>query len=237
MPLRALEQDSLSGLADAVEGLPYGVGEGQHFRRHFREFGHERVGIHFRHSETPEQRIVVQQQGGHLAGIEVLVREIAKADRPAGHLVLIGGADAATGRPDPSVSQRHLPDLVEIAVQRQNEGNVFGDANIVGADLDPLPLQHVDLRQQCPWIEDDTVADDGQFAPTDHSRRQQAQLVGHAVDDEGMSRVVAPLKADHHVGAFRKPVDDLAFSLVAPLRTDNYYIGHCALFLGSKPNH
>jgi hypothetical protein len=36
-----------------------------------------------------------------------------------------------------------------------------------------------------------------------------------------MTGIMAALKADDHVRTARKPVDDLAFALVAPLRADD----------------
>ncbi len=47
-----------------------------------------------------------------------------------------------------------------------------------------------------------------------------------AIDNQGVAGIVAALKARHHVGPFRQPVDDLALALIAPLRTDDDHIGH-----------
>jgi hypothetical protein len=46
----------------------------------------------------------------------------------------------------------------------------------------------------------------------------------HAVDDQGMAGVVAALKTHHACGGFSQPIDQFAFSFVAPLRTDNDHI-------------
>jgi len=42
-----------------------------------------------------------------------------------------------------------------------------------------------------------------------------------AADDECMTGIVPALKTNHRCGFFRQQVDDLAFTLVAPLRADN----------------
>jgi hypothetical protein len=41
-----------------------------------------------------------------------------------------------------------------------------------------------------------------------------------------MTGIVATLKAHDHVGALRKPVDNLALAFVTPLRADHYNIRH-----------
>src|SRR5690606_38148091 len=59
-----------------------------------------------------------------------------------------------------------------------------------------------------------------------HARRQQRELVDLAVDDQRMAGVVAALKAHHDVGPLGQPVDDLAFTFVAPLGADHHYVRH-----------
>ena len=78
-------------------------------------------------------------------------------------------------------------------------------------------------------IEHDAVADDRQFSRPHDAGRKQAELEGHSVNDERMAGVVAALEAHDDVGALRQPVDDLAFTLVAPLRADDYDVRHSEL--------
>ena len=58
----------------------------------------------------------------------------------------------------------------------------------------------------------------------DGSRRQ---LVGLAVDHQGMAGIVAALEAHHDLGPLGQPVDDLALAFVAPLGADHRHIRHC----------
>jgi hypothetical protein len=44
-----------------------------------------------------------------------------------------------------------------------------------------------------------------------------------------MTGIMAALKAYNHIGAFRKPVDNLALAFIAPLRTDHYYVRHFSI--------
>jgi hypothetical protein len=39
-------------------------------------------------------------------------------------------------------------------------------------------------------------------------------------------RVVTTLKPRNHIGALRQPINNLAFTFVAPLRADDYHICH-----------
>ncbi len=63
----------------------------------------------------------------------------------------------------------------------------------------------------------------------DDSGGQQRELEHLSIDDQGVARVVASLESHDHVRSDREPVDDLAFSLVAPLGADNDDIGHPGL--------
>ena len=76
-----------------------------------------------------------------------------------------------------------------------------------------------------PGIDHDPIADHRQLAPDD-TRGQQGKLVGLAVYDERVPGIMPALEAHHDIGALGKPIDDLAFAFVAPLRADNYHICH-----------
>ena len=119
-----------------------------------------------------------------------------------------------------------LAQLVELAMQRQNERGVLRDLQALRGDVDALRLQALDLVHQMPRIEHHAVADDAELARPHHAGRQQRQLVGDAVDDERMAGIVAALEAHDDVGALRKPVDDLALALVAPLGADHDHVCH-----------
>ena len=75
------------------------------------------------------------------------VGEVAEADRAARHLVLVGRADAAPGGADAGVAQRRLAGAVELAVQRQDQRHVLGDADVVGADVHALAAQRARSRR------------------------------------------------------------------------------------------
>ena len=155
------------------------------------------------------------------------IGQIHQADRASADLVLVGGADAAPRRADAQRrAGRFFADSVELAVQRQDQRDVLGDPQIVGRDRDVLLLQCGDFVEQRLRIEHHAVADDRQFSRPHHARGQQRKLVGDAVDDQRVAGIVAALEADDDVGLLGQPVDDLAFTLVAPLGADHDNICH-----------
>ena len=83
-------------------------------------------------------------------------------------------------------------------------------------------------------VEHDAIADDRQLARPHHARRQQRQLIGGAVDHQGVAGVVAALETHDDVGLLGEPVDDLAFAFVAPLGADHDNICHEELTPGER---
>ncbi len=126
------------------------------------------------------------------------------------------------------IALRRFPERIELAMQRQDQRDVFGDAQIFRADGDALALQFVDFVEEGLRIDHHAVADHRSFEGRKHARRQQRQLVGDAVDDQRVAGIVAALEAHDDVGLLRQPVDDLALPLVAPLGADDDDIGHFA---------
>src|SRR3546814_16239260 len=87
------------------------------------------------------------------------------------------------------------------------------------------PTQLLDLGLERPGIEHHPVADHRRRAAHD-ARGQQRQFVGGIADDERVSGVVPALQPDDDIGAFGKPIDDLALALIAPLGADPRYTRH-----------
>ena len=169
----------------------------------------------------------MREQAFDLALERRAVGKIHQPDRAAAYLVLVGGADAAPRRADAqSRARRFFADGVELAVQRQDQRRVLGNAQIVGSDRDVLLLQRGDLIEQGLRIEHHAVADDRQFPGPHHARGQQRKLIGDAVDDQRVAGIVAALEADDDIGLLGQPIDDLAFALVAPLGADHDNICH-----------
>ena len=168
------------------------------------------------------------------------IGEVHEPDRAPGDLVLISRADAALGRAD--LGSGDAPRLamgVKFAMQRQNQRDVLGDLEVGRRHFDALRAQLLDLLDEMIGIEDDAIADDRQLSGPNNAGRKQRELISLAVDHERMAGVMAALEPHHDVGADRQPIDDLAFSFVAPLGADNDNIGQrrllFRLFKRAKP--
>ena len=68
---------------------------------------------------------------------------------------------------------------------------------------------------------DDAARSDDRLLPGDHPTRGRADLEGLVTDDDRVTGVRPSLVTADEIGALREQVDDLAFTLVAPLRTDD----------------
>src|SRR5262245_56794359 len=225
-PLRALEQDALALPPLGVEQRPHRIDIRQDLRRDLRQLGAERIGGNLGLAQTFSQGIVVGEDALDL-GLER--GEVLKVHHPDGtppDLVLVSRADAALGGPDPPVSGRTLAQRIELAVERQDQRCILGDAEIVAGDADPELLHLGDLLGQSPGVDHHAIADDRELALAHHARGQERELVGHPVDHERMAGIVAALEAHHDIGALGQPIDDLALAFVAPLRADDHDIGH-----------
>jgi hypothetical protein len=214
-----------------VEKRPDGIREGQDARRDPGKLGDEVLRLHLRLAHAAAQRIVVGEQSFHLGANGGKIGQVIHADGAAAHLVLIGGADAAAGGADLARARGRLAELVEFAVQGQDEGGVpamrrlaretstpceeslsISAASAHGSITTPLPMtESLPGRTMPGW--------------------QQRELVGDAVDHQRVAGIVPALEAHHHIGPLGQPVHQLALALVAPLGADHRHIRHFRLLI------
>ena len=109
------------------------VDVGQDLRRDLGQLGEHRLLGELRLAEAAAQRVVVHEDAVDLGAERRRVAQILHADGAAADLVLVGGADAAAGGADLAGAGGFLADCVELAVQRQDERGVLGDAQVVAA--------------------------------------------------------------------------------------------------------
>ena len=95
------------------------------------QLGHQRVLVDLGLAEAAPQRIVVHQDAVDLGPQRAEVLEVLHADGAAADLVLVGRADAAPGGADLALAGGGLAHHVELAVQRQDQRGVLGDAQVV----------------------------------------------------------------------------------------------------------
>ena len=127
-----------------------------------RQLALQHIALDLGLAEPAPQRVVVHQQAVDLGAQRAEVLQVLRADGAAPDLVLVGRADAAPGGADLALAGRALAHLVELAVQRQDQRGVLGDAQVVGADLSTpcACAARLDLVAQRPGIDHHAVADD-----------------------------------------------------------------------------
>ena len=115
---------------------------------------------------------------------------------------------------------------IELAMQRQDQRAIFGDLQRLRRHAYALLLDLGNFVEEMVRIEHHAIADDRKLARPHDARGQQRQFVDLAVDDQRVPGIVAALEAHDDIGLDRQPVDDLAFSFIAPLGADDDNIGH-----------
>ncbi len=104
--------------------------------------------------------------------------EIHQPNGAPADLVFVGRADAALGGADLHAAEvRRFAKRVELAMQRENERNVFGDLEVIWRHFHALGANFVDLVDQMVGVEHDAVADHRQLAGPHDARGQQRELV------------------------------------------------------------
>jgi len=110
-------------------------------------------------------------------------------------------------------------------VQRKNDVRPVTDCQM-SFHLDAGRLQGVDFFEQRSRIDDDSVADHGQFAGPQDAAGNQLQDKLTAADVDGVAGVVAALVSRHYVESLREQVNDLTFAFIAPLGAKHNEIAH-----------
>ena len=92
--------------------------------------------------------------------------------------------------------------------------------------VDSGAAQLVELVRQHLGVNNHPVADHAQLAGVQDARRNQVQLPGASIADDGVAGVVAALEPHDRVGPLSEQVRDLPLAFVAPLGTDDYETRH-----------
>ena len=155
------------------------------------------------------------------------VKQVGNPDAvdPA-HLVAIAGPDPAEGRSQVIGRGRGLfgqPLLGQVV--RQNHMRAVADVQPV-AEIDSLCRQPIDLLEQGRGMDDHAVADDAVDPLAQNPGGHQRELVSHALVNDRVPRVRAPLVADDHVVLVAEQVDNLSLGLIAPLEAHDATRAH-----------
>ena len=171
------------------------------------------------------QRLLLGGEGGpDLGPQDLLVEQVLDPDPEAQRLVGVAGPDPAPGGADRELPELDLSGGVEEHVVGHDQVRVGGHLEV--ADVDPAPLQPVDLFEQDGGVEHHPVADHAGLLGVEDPGGDQVELELLAVADDRVAGVVAALEADDHLGALGEQVRDLALPLVAPLGPDYDYSWH-----------
>src|SRR5262249_41661441 len=147
--------------------------------------------------------------GAHVLFEPLSVGQITGADAPSADLVFVGGTDAARGGANFSFAAPCLRKKVEITVIRQEQMRPVAREKAI-SDINAVPGELVELREERLRIHDDAVADDADHIRMENARRNEPQHEFRAVDVHGMAGVVAALVSSHDVKPGSKEIDDFS---------------------------
>ncbi|AKH41069.1 hypothetical protein WYH_00002 [Croceibacterium atlanticum] len=123
----------------------------------------------------------------------VQMGQVADADRTAADLVFICRSDTAPRRADLALPGGRFAQPVQIAMQRQDQRAIIGNAEIFRLDRYALAFKPFNLRLQRPGVEHHAIADQRQGAGH-NAAGQQAELVGRIAYHQRVAGIVAAWK-------------------------------------------
>jgi hypothetical protein len=87
-------------------------------------------------------------------------------------------------------------------------------------------FQRSDFLKKNLRIKNYPIADNTTLARMQYPGRNKVKNYFLIPDNEGMPRIISALKTDYVVSKFGKDINDLTFSLIAPLGTHHHNIRH-----------
>ncbi len=151
---------------------------------------------------------------------ERLVQHVLHAQTNARHLVLIAGTNAALGGADVVLAQTLLKCTVEVHVIRHDYMGIARDAQVLGGNA--IRLKHVNLFEHDLGVHHAAVANHRDAIRIHDAGGNQVQAVLLVAHDNGVPGVVTARIAHNAIELPGNQVDDFAFTLVAPLTSDQH---------------
>ena len=177
-------------------------------------------------AERFEDDVVFLDAGGKFGFEFDRINQVADAQADAGGLVAVSGADAALGGADLVFALEHFAGAVQLAMIREHDVRRLAEHKILRRDLDAVFLEAFHFADEADGVEHDAVADDAQLVFAQDAGRDKVKHGLLAIDDDGVTGVVAAGVADDDFRRLGEDVDDFAFAFVAPLGTDQNCVGH-----------
>lgn len=103
---------------------------------------------------------------------------------------------------------------------------LFADAQARGRNVNAPGLQMIHLAQKDFRVQNHAVADQADLALVQNAGRYQVKDGLLAPDLDGVSGIVAALKADNDPTLGAEHIHNLALALVSPLRADDDRVCH-----------
>jgi hypothetical protein len=156
---------------------------------------------------------------------DLLVEQVAHAQTAAGHLGAVGWADALLGGADEALAQLDLLQPIDLLVDIEDDMRAVRDV-YAALGLEPMLLEGLELLEEARHVDDAAAANDVDAVGVDEARGQDVEVVGDAVGDNSVARVVTALGAAADLRLVGEDVGELALAFVAPLGTEDNRDGH-----------
>ena len=173
------------------------------------------------------QHMVVQgQKFTQLAGKAFGVLQVLHPQGASRNFVFISRANAASCGANffgPALLAGSFSGDVKCCMERQDERARLADAQ-ARTHFDTGFFQALNLFKQFGCRQHHPIADVALDAGAHDATWDQVQGGFDAIDDQGVTSVVAALKTHHALGAFGEPINQLALALVAPLGTHHHHM-------------
>ncbi len=147
-----------------------------------------------------------------------ILKDITHTQTITADLVGIRRSNAFSGRPHFVLAFSSLNSAVQNSMGRHNQmcflGNVESGSQLMPTLLKIFSLVHKQIRSQ-----NHTVANDIDLITLEDTGRNTAKHIFLSFKLQGMSGIRATLETGYHIIPRRKNVDNLSFTFVAPLKT------------------
>lgn len=153
----------------------------------------------------------------------LLVDQHPERHAAAGNLVTVARADALARGANDSLSTldvlaRVFGEPIDDTVQVEAYLGAVGDEDAVADTLQAFCFEGAKFLEEARDVDDAARADQVELARrVDEAGWEDVEVVGDVVDDDGMARIVAAGGTSDHGGRGGEDVDELAFTLIAPL--------------------
>ncbi len=174
--------------------------------------------------EFLQNHIFLRDIVAELFGKDVRVHEIADADADAIDFIGVARPDAVFRRADFHGAFAGFFRFVQAVVIGENDVGAGGNLQIFHGNALRFQVSH--FFDETFGINHDAGADDADGAGVHDAARHEAERIGLAAGDDGVTGIVSALGTDDDIGFGRQIVYDFPFSFIAPLGADDHCCSH-----------